>query len=857
MHLGPRTVLRRQSEVISRRLASFIAHRPRALVAILLAVAAAALFICITRTNLDTEVLDLLPRNFESVAGLKEFNSDFSQARTLVFAFVAEPGHADDLEPFRQHFMAELKKQPWIVRTMDSLPMESESGINEIQQLLPVLLLNLPPDQFKAAIDELKPDVLNQRLAKIRDRLNNAFDWAEQFQAQVDPVGLFARAIKPLISGAAMDEGSSFTSSDGLLQVAFAVTNQSGLGPKECQAIMDQVRALESKVQGDWTGYKPQILVTGRTAYVADISRSMDHDGLLSLVLSILIASGLFYLAFRRLVPLLGIVLVLLLSALVALALGMLILHDLNVVAVGFCSILVGIGVDFSFLLFGRYLQARRAGADYAEAVYVSVRDIGAAIVYVVITTSIGFFALNFSQSSGFAQLGTLVGLGVALAGLFSVLFLFLFFRPVKPVGKTDLMLLASEGFVRLVFRYPARILGVSFAVLATMGVIALNPRIPLDFDTNPTSLEPKTSPAAIARWTIASKLNQESDPVTILVKGSNAQEFHDQLERLTAGLEQSQADGKLKYVSSPVALTLSPKWIDANRAYLRSIDFTAVRTDVQKSLESAGFDLSAFQGLLDELKTLDKQKNAQGVPDLKDFLPLSSSWWILVDRYFAIRPFEAAVFVRPTRPLENQADQRSLQALVHQLDPNALVTGWKFTLFDLIPWAQSELVGFTVSVATLILILLWIVFRRLSLWLVHSSALAFSMLGLVACLKLLHLPVNLLNGLAFPVVLAIGVDHGIQFLTVSRREGDLKENLANVLKPLLICGLTAIAGFAVLIPAENPALSGIGMICSIGVSWCFLTTFFYIVPAFAFLHRRELGEAKQAKAAPAETVRL
>jgi hypothetical protein len=201
-------------------------------VAILLAIAGTALFICVTRTNLDTEVLDLLPRNFESVAGLKEFNRDFSQARSLVFAFVAEPGHADDLEPFRQHFMAELKKQTWIVRTMDSLPMESESGMNEIQQLLPVLLLNLPPDQFKTAIDELKPDVLNQRLAGIRDRLNNAFDWAEQFQAQVDPLGLFARTIKPLISGLAIDEGSSFTSSDGLLQVAFAVTNQSGLGPQ-------------------------------------------------------------------------------------------------------------------------------------------------------------------------------------------------------------------------------------------------------------------------------------------------------------------------------------------------------------------------------------------------------------------------------------------------------------------------------------------------------------------------------------------------------------------------------------------------------------------------------------------------
>ena len=109
------------------------------------------------------------------------------------------------------------------------------------------------------------------------------------------------------------------------------------------------------------------------------------------------------------------------------------------------------------------------------------------------------------------------------------------------------------------------------------------------------------------------------------------------------------------------------------------------------------------------------------------------------------------------------------------------------------------------------ILVLLGIVYRRWSLWVVHASALLLSMLGLVASLKMLHLSVNLLNALAFPLVLAIGVDYGIQFLVVSRREGDLRENLANVLKPLLICGLATFAGFAVLIPAQNPALSGLG----------------------------------------------
>jgi hypothetical protein len=38
--------------------------------------------------------------------------------------------------------------------------------------------------------------------------------------------------------------------------------------------------------------------------------------------------------------------------------------------------------------------------------------------------------------------------------------------------------------------------------------------------------------------------------------------------------------------------------------------------------------------------------------------------------------------------------------------------------------------------------------------------------------------------------------------------------------------------------------LSGLGIVCAIGVFWCLLTTFFYMVPAFAFLQRGRIPAA-------------
>jgi predicted RND superfamily exporter protein len=287
----------------------------------------------------------------------------------------------------------------------------------------------------------------------------------------------------------------------------------------------------------------------------------------------------------------------------------------------------------------------------------------------------------------------------------------------------------------------------------------------------------------------------------------------------------------------------LNPQRIDENRALLKGVDFNQVKQSVRDTLEKNGFAVDAFQSVFVLLDKLQAEQTSSGLPDWTKIFPEKSSWWFLINTFFSDDQRTESGMLRTTQPIGSPEEKAKLGEFIHRADPQATITGWQYTLWDLIPWAKGELVTFTTVVGLLILLLLWIVYRRLSLWLIHTSALLLSMLGLVAALKLLHLSINLLNTLAFPLVLAIGVDYGIQFLVVSRRQGDLKENLANVLKPLSICGLATFAGFAVLIPAQNPALSGLGTVCALGVLLCLLTTFFFMVPAFALLQKRSGGD--------------
>jgi predicted RND superfamily exporter protein len=59
-------------------------------------------------------------------------------------------------------------------------------------------------------------------------------------------------------------------------------------------------------------------------------------------------------------------------------------------------------------------------------------------------------------------------------------------------------------------------------------------------------------------------------------------------------------------------------------------------------------------------------------------------------------------------------------------------------------------------------------------------------------------------------------------------------------LKPVLLAGLTAISGFGSLALARNPALTGLGIACGIGIFWSLVATIFFTLPALAAVKPKE-----------------
>ena len=796
----------------------------------------ACIAILVTSLQLDSEIFNVLPGKFSSVQGLKIYDRDFEQTRELTFALQCDPKDVDKLDEFAPVFAERLRQQPWCTRVLSGSPMSAPDGIRDLQLIAVPLLLNLKPNAFRETIAVLQPEKIRDRLHRLREQIE-AGSPRPEFELSFDPLGLIAPALKPFAESTIIEQEQPLTSADRTMRVFLVVTNQQSISAFECQRLMREVNKFRAIAAEGWNPESHsglQVLVTGRSAFASEISLSMRYDVVATLLGSVFLVGTIFFVGFRRWLPLLGMALCLLLSCLVALTLGQLLFGRLSMISVGFCAILVGLGVDFSILTIGRYHQARSDGEPHRQAIATSIAKLGRAVFFGALTTAVGFLALVLSGSMAFSQLGVLIAIGIFVAGLFMCSILFLFVRERQAIPH-DWLFESVRKYVRWIVRKPVPMLLFSTVLLLVLTAIGFSPNPPLHFETNTRSLQPRNIRASQALEAIMHEMPVRWEPVLAIVRSANPQELHDYWQKIVAHWRELQAAGKIKGFSTPAALCLSPDWMETNRRQLSAINFPAARETLDQTLDAEGFSRDSFAPaftLLDDLKRL-TDPNVP-LPNWRDQLPKSSSWWFLVDRYFGHHPALTTGFVTTNQPISAHAQSKDLERDLQVPGVPMILSGWSYALADLLPWSHHQLLLISALMAIFDISLLALLYRDFRLWTIQVITLAFGIGAMIASMKLLHINLNLLNVLSFRLVLAIGVDYGIYVVLVWQKTREIEHDVAGVLKPVLLAGLTAVSGFASLALARNPALTSLGIACAIGIFWSLMATIFFALPAMA-----------------------
>jgi predicted RND superfamily exporter protein len=159
----------------------------------------------------------------------------------------------------------------------------------------------------------------------------------------------------------------------------------------------------------------------------------------------------------------------------------------------------------------------------------------------------------------------------------------------------------------------------------------------------------------------------------------------------------------------------------------------------------------------------------------------------------------------------------------------------------------RRDLPRFVIAAVAVAMLYLIVQFRNLADCLLAMLPALFGLACLLAFMRLSGQKLNMINLIAFPLLVGIDVDYGIFLVTAVRRRelrGLTPAQVLDRLQPasaaVLLCAAATTLGFGSLAFTSIPAVQSLGVAVAVGVMSCALGTFFLVVPILLLLARQK-----------------
>lgn len=765
------------------------------------------------RLKLDVEVLNLLPDQFPVVRGIKLYQTNFSNGRELIITLNSED--PDAAENAARGIATALRAATNLTRQVTWQPLWLENP-GQAAELIAYAWFNQPPSALAELTNRLDAAKLPTLLRETQEALTTSLSPVDLARRGYDPFGL--TQLPDTISGAsALGEGQDFfVSADGTFRVIFVEARPVITDYRKCTRWLEEVNTLVTNaLHTAQLTEAVKVRYTGRPAFTAEIAAGLKRDLAGPSGATLLVIAALFYLTHRRLKPLLWLTALLLLILGGTMALGGLVFGTLNIISLGFASILLGLAEDFGIVL---YQESRSHPKLSLQAIQ---KMAAPGILWSTVTTCGAFLVLNLAGLPGFGQLGTLVAIGIALA---AVVMLYAYLPPL--MRRRAHAQESDEGHhvpERAFRRVPLPWLSTVIVVfICAMALLSRHP----GFDNSADALRPRNSPAYSAIAEIKQKLKRTQEPMWVLVTGRDEAEVNTRLHQADAALRQAVSNGWFTGYTLGTALWPEPEHQQANRATVAAL--ARQREPMRGAAEKAGFTSDSFALADNMLHAWRCAAESGGV-----FWPTNENSRWMLDKFIARRPGQAMTFgliYRNTNmPLPELTPK--LLAFGDQLAKDGIyVSGWEVLGYTVFARVKADFWKVMLPMAALVLFTLWLAFRSVREVLLSIMALIVSALCLTAFMGVAGWSWNLLNLMALPLLLGMGVDFSIHIqLALQRHHGDLALVRGSIGRALLLAGSTTVAGFASLAFSSNAGMASLGKVCGMGILCAMLVSVFLL----------------------------
>ncbi|MBD3414657.1 MAG: MMPL family transporter [Candidatus Aminicenantes bacterium] len=584
-----------------------------------------------------------------------------------------------------------------------------------------------------------------------------------------------------------------------------------------------------------------------------------------------------------------------------AVGLAAVVVGQLNIMTQMMAVILLGLGIDFSIHLMSGFTEWRAAGFSIHQALEKTFLKSGKGILTGGMTTSAAFLALVISHSRGMKEMGLVTGFGLLAILLSTMIFMpvLLVFRErrmerklkkkaKKPLPKKDITFrFLGRTSSWLAKRY---VFTIAASILVTVLFIWSGLQIP--FDHNYMNIEPKGLISIKLQDTVLEKFDMGMDYAMILTE--NPQESRQKAERLRDLGSVARTEDISLYLPSQQQQKKRAPYLTEIRKSIQSRSINQVLppeeiSELNQEIDRLQMNIMelqdmAFLGGQDKVDNKCKQiVGIPGEPDSKNIIQdllevlggdptLISSQLSKFQQTFSPYFKESVIQMSSTDPIH--LDELPSSILDRYSNPNRdqfLITAfpngdiWKNAKFlvrfvdDLervsdkatgMPPVFKALIevigrdGQNAMLLTLVVVflLLSVDFRNPLHSLMAMIPLAFGVFWMVGIMKISGMMLTVMNVMAFPLIIGIGIDDGVHIVHRWRNEGKGKIGtvFSSTGKAILLTSLTTMLAFGSLVFSIWRGFGHLGGALFIGVGACFLTTVIILSGIFGLLKRKK-----------------
>ncbi len=500
-----------------------------------------------------------------------------------------------------------------------------------------------------------------------------------------------------------------------------------------------------------------------------------------------------------------------------------------NTLAIALVPLLMGLGVDYSVHIFHNYLHEIGNGKSVREAMILSIKEIGLALILATITTAVSFLSFLSASIPSVRDFGILAAIGIAYTFIIAITFeaalRYLLDRGKEIEAKKSESRFSAgkimERLSDLLCKNPLKVVAVVSIITILMGAAAINVKTSFSLE----EFMPKDSEAIKA------------------------------MEKLPKYFPSAGEDQEYILLEGNVASVEALKGIKKTMENIGDDVYVAKLPDGRVKADSI---YSIMQDAIKENESLKEKFNVgnDGIPGSNEDV-ISFYNYLYENEKFSQRvksvlhrndgKYDATVIRIYTKLTHLENSNEVMKRLYEDLkgdvsnygNAKATITGSMVLIYTIMKSLTKSQLSSTIVCIIIAAIVIIIAYRKPLLGLLTMIPVVISSIWIMGTIYIAGYTLNVMTVMITSLTIGLGITYAIhvveRFRLVADKTGDVlhavEEAIENTGQAVMMAAITTVAGFIVLIFSPMPPEQQFGFLTATTIIYSFLTTMLMIPP--------------------------